>query len=163
MTTATATTITAPPIYVGLGRPPEAGWLNRGVALLIAAGALAVLLIAAWLTPDAKGYGTHEQLGMQPCGFYQQFGIPCAGCGMTTSFAYLVHGHPWQSFVNQPFGMILCVGTAAAFWGGLYVATTGRAAYRILNAVPAKFHVIVWPTLAIVAWAWKIALSVRPL
>ena len=152
---------TAPPIYVGLGRPPEAGWVNRLLAFAVAVGCLTVLLVAAWLRPDPKGFGTHEQLGMQPCGFYQQFGIPCAGCGMTTSFAWLVHGHPVRSFVAQPFGMILCVLTAAGFWGGLYVVVTGRAAYRLLNAVPMRFHVAAWPTLAIVAWVWKIALTLH--
>lgn len=153
--------MTAPPIFVGLDFPDRLNAGPRLLALLTALGALSVLIVAAWLSPDARGYGTHEGLGLQPCGFLVRTGLPCAGCGMTTSFSDAVRGRLVSAFVAQPFGLILCVLTAAAFWSALYVAVTGRPAYRLLRLVPAKTHVILWPALALAAWAWKIALTVR--
>ncbi|NBO19844.1 MAG: DUF2752 domain-containing protein, partial [Proteobacteria bacterium] len=43
-----------------------------------------------WLTPDARGLGTHEQLGLPPCGFYLWYGLPCPSCGMTTSWPHFL-------------------------------------------------------------------------
>lgn len=149
---------TAPAIYVGNKFPPDLTMLPRLLALAIAAGSLAVLLTAAWLVPSADGVGTHQALGMQPCGFLMQTGLPCPGCGMTTSFSYAVRGRMIASFIAQPFGMLLCVLTAAAFWSALYVAVTGRPAYKLLRLVPMTAHVILWPTLTLVGWVWKIVL-----
>lgn len=156
--TAEPTTASAPAIYVRNEGPRRAPWQARLIALLIAAGAMSVLLIAAWLKPDARGVSTHTQLNLQPCAFLDRTGIPCAGCGMTTSFAYLVHGHVIKSFVAQPFGMILCVLTVAAFWAGSYIAVTAKPAYRLMRLIPPKFHLITWIPLALLAWLWKIAL-----
>jgi len=150
----------APAIYTRLGRTPSLNYFERLVALGIATAAIAVLITAASLHPDASGMGTHQQLHLQPCGFLMRTGLPCAGCGMTTSFAYGVRLRLLTSFLTQPFGMILCVLTAASFWGGLYVAVTGRAAYRLLAMIPFKFHVAVWPSLALVAWLYKIVLVI---
>lgn len=149
-----------PAIYVRLGRTPQLNPLQRLLALSIAGAAMAVLITAAWLRPDIAGYGTHTQLGLQPCGFLMRTGIPCAGCGMTTSFAYLVRGRMISSFVAQPFGMILCILTAASFWAALYIALTGRPAYRLLATISPRFHALFWIPLAGAAWLWKIALVV---
>lgn len=152
--------MTAPPIYVGNDFSPKLTAWPRLLAIVVAAGALAVLIIAAYLRPDPRGIGTHEGLGMQPCGFLQATGIPCMGCGMTTSFADAVRWRLLASFTAQPFGMVLCFMTAAAFWSAIYVAVTGRPAYRLLRMVPTKTHLMVWPTLSIAAWAWKIVLTI---
>jgi len=149
-----------PVIYTRLGRAQSLNYFERLVALGIALCAISVLITAAWLHPDAHGMGTHMQLGLQPCGFLMRTGIPCAGCGMTTSFAYGVRLRMLTGFETQPFGLILCILTAAAFWGGLYVAVTGRAAHRILAMVPFKIHVALWPSLALVAWLYKIILVI---
>ena len=150
-------TITVPPIYIGMHFPPRMSVGGRLLAVLVSAAALGVLLIAAWLKPDPRGFGTHEALGLQPCGFLQRTGIPCAGCGMTTSFADAVRGHVVASFIAQPFGLVLCLMTAIAFWSALYVAITGRPAYRLLSLVPPRAHLIAWPAMALAAWVWKIA------
>src|SRR5687767_7006253 len=102
----------APLIYVPNPGPVRAPWFARLIALAVAAGALSVLLTAAWLEPSSRGVGTHVALGMQPCAFLERTGVPCAGCGMTTSFALLVRGRVLSSFIAQPFGMILCFLTA---------------------------------------------------
>jgi len=86
-----------------------------------------VLGIAAWLTPDSSGLGTHRQLfGSYPCSFVVTSGLPCPTCGMTTSFAEMVHGHPFASFIAQPAGAVFCLATIAAAAFGLWVAISGN-------------------------------------
>ena len=155
-----SSTAEVPLIYVRSDGPTRLPLLGRLLATGIAAGALGVLIVAAWLDPSPKGYGTHTQLGLQPCGFLASTGYPCAACGMTTSFAHLVRWQVIASFVAQPFGMVLCVLTAAAFWSALYVAVTGKPSYRLLNTIPQRTHLMIWIPLALAAWAWKIALTV---
>src|SRR5437763_131289 len=93
---------TAPPIYSRLPEPQRLGWRGRLVALLIAAGCLAVLGTAVWLRPNSQGFGTHQQLKLEPCMFLQRFGVPCIACGMTTSFSYFVRGRLLPSLYVQP-------------------------------------------------------------
>ncbi len=145
----------APPIYVRLEGQPRMAWLERLLALAIAVGAIAVLITAAMIEPDARGVGTHEQLGMQPCQFLARTGLPCAGCGMTTSFAYFVRGHWIASFTTQPFAFVLALGCCIAFWGGLYCAITGKASYRLLKMIPMKAHLLFWLPFGLFGWAWK--------
>lgn len=55
----------------------------------ILASSASVLALAWTLEPDARGHGTHEQLGLPGCGFLSLTGAPCPGCGLTTAFAHL--------------------------------------------------------------------------
>lgn len=86
---------------------PSSPWTTRLVWIALAAGAWPVLAIARWLSPDARGFGTHEQLGLEPCRFEAVTHIPCPGCGLTTSFAAMAHGHPLDAFAAHPMGPAL--------------------------------------------------------
>lgn len=68
--------------------------------------------LAVWTTPDARGYGTHEQLGLGACVFRDWLGAPCPTCGVTTSASHLVHGGLRAAWMTQPLGVLL--GAAAA-------------------------------------------------
>ena len=57
-----------------------------------------------YLTPDPHGLGTHMQLHLPPCGFYQITGLPCPTCGCTTAVTYLAHGNFLSAILTQPFG-----------------------------------------------------------
>lgn len=59
---------------------------------MLALGLLALLAVAAFLKPDPRGLGTHQQFGLPPCTFRFFVGRPCPSCGMTTSWAHLVRG-----------------------------------------------------------------------
>ena len=61
------------------------------------------------LTPSPDGVGTHESLGLPPCGFLVITGYPCPSCGLTTSISLLLHGQIFDAFRVQPFGVILFV------------------------------------------------------
>jgi hypothetical protein len=88
----------------------------RPALLLIALGLMTVFGIARWLHPyDAEGRAlrseTHLQLGLPPCTFRVLTGLPCPSCGMTTSFALLMHGD-WASSLRAN-----AVGTLLALFG----------------------------------------------
>lgn len=70
-----------------------------------------ILVLAYMLEPDSSGVGTHQQLGLEPCGFLSSFEIPCMMCGMTTSFSLYMHVQIWEGVLNQPFSLILFGGT----------------------------------------------------
>lgn len=67
----------------------------------------AVTLIAAILRPDPAGHGTHQQLGLPPCPSVILFGRPCPGCGLTTGFSHVVHGHFAEAMHVHPFAIAL--------------------------------------------------------
>jgi hypothetical protein len=76
-------------------------WIALGV------GAVAVLALARALTPSPSGLGTHTQLGLPPCGFLWLTGLPCPGCGLTTSFAHLTRFEWELGVAANPLGLPL--------------------------------------------------------
>lgn len=74
----------------------------------------------AWhLEPSPRGHGTHQQLGFPPCSIQFLFGVPCPGCGMTTSFAWYVRGNWIKAWQANPAGLylaILCTGLIPWAW-----------------------------------------------
>ncbi len=91
----------------------------RAALLMFGLGLLALLGTAAWLKPDpyGLGLGTHEQLGLPPCGFREYFGIRCPSCGMTTSWSYLVRGRVLSALASNTGGTLLgAIAMLAAPW-----------------------------------------------
>lgn len=130
----------------------------RIMSAAIAASCLTLLLVAAWLTPSPKGFGTHEQLqlrsghGLTACTWVALTGKPCPTCGMTTAFAHAADGDFLKSFMAQPMGCVLALGVAIVFWGALERAATGTAMGAVLSQ--AMGMKVVWLGLAALAAAW---------
>lgn len=97
-----------------------------GVVVLCAA----LILTAAWLSPDPAGHGTHTQLGLPKCGWYAATGQPCPTCGMTTAVTLAVHARPFSSLLTQPFGTLIAISAAVGFWVGLHVLIFGSRVGR---------------------------------
>jgi hypothetical protein len=84
---------------------------------------LMVATIGMIITPSLDGVGTHEKLGLPPCGFLVITGYPCPSCGLTTAFTLILHGRIIDAFIVQPFGVMLfiaffivsCMSVAALF------------------------------------------------
>ncbi|HZL35564.1 MAG TPA: DUF2752 domain-containing protein [Tepidisphaeraceae bacterium] len=128
----------------------------RLLALAIAGGCLAVLIVAASLIPSPDGLGTHREMGLYECQFLARTGIPCPGCGMTTSFSWFVRGNVAASFYVQPMGCILAALCCMCVWAGVYIAATGRPVYRLLGVIPGRYLYMPLLALAVAAWGWKI-------
>ena len=80
-------------------------WLLVAWSLFLISG-----FTLAWnLEPDPRGFGTHQSLGLPPCTFRALFGIPCPGCGMTTSFSHLVRGNVAQASRANFAGVVLAL------------------------------------------------------
>jgi len=131
-------------------------WERRLYGGLIAAAAAVVLGIAAWLTPAADGHGTHEQMGLQPCGWMTVADMPCPTCGMTTSFAHAAEGHLLTAFHVQPFGAILALATTCAMLIAAYVALTGSRLGQAFGGLWRRSVIIVVVAGFLLAWGYKI-------
>lgn len=95
----------------------------------------AAVALAARVTPDPRGWGTHEQLGWAPCWFRQTTGRPCPTCGMTTAWAYAVRGNALAAVEANAGGAVLFVMAAVvAAWSGV-CAVSGRMFGRLTPRV----------------------------
>lgn len=92
--------------------------LDRALWLVAALASWPVAILSAWLSPDRRGFGTHQQLGLPPCSFEAATHVPCPGCGLTTSFTNMAHLHPVDALrahlMGPPlFALTLAVALAA--------------------------------------------------
>lgn len=137
----------------------------RLVALITALALLGVLGVAAYLNPDSRGLGTHEQLGvigLKECTFLVSTGYPCATCGMTTSFAHAAEGNLRASFLAQPFGFLLALASATGFWIALHVAVTGSRAAQPFRVLLRPRPLWMLAGLLVSAWAYKLIVTPLP-
>lgn len=91
---------------------------------LAAAGLVAGFAVAAMLTPDPSSVGTHQQLGLPPCGVMLWLGRPCPACGLTTSLSNIAHGDVAAAWTGQPVGVLIAVASVIA------IGVCGEAAWR---------------------------------
>ncbi len=82
---------------------------HRAVLALVAAMLACLLGIAATLTPDPRGFGTHAQLGLGECFVENQWGVRCPSCGMTTAWTRLLQGDVPGAVAANAAGAVLCV------------------------------------------------------
>ena len=118
--------------------------------------ALIVLALAVYLKPDPKGYGTHTQLYLAPCGFQFLTGLPCPTCGMTTCFAHAIRLEFRDAFMVQPFGLLLFFLTALACAVAFVSLVTGICLHDRLKRVNWKIITIAATMMLIGAWVFKI-------
>jgi hypothetical protein len=91
--------------------PAPRVWV-RGGLIGVALALSALFAVAVWLNPynadgSPRSMATHRQMGLPPCTFYATTGMPCPSCGMTTSFALLMHGDPVNSLRANAVGTLL--------------------------------------------------------
>jgi hypothetical protein len=84
----------------------------RGTLVGMALALIGVFAVAGWLQPynddgSPRQMATHRQMGLPPCTFYAKSGLPCPSCGMTTSFALLMHGDVGNSLRANAVGTML--------------------------------------------------------
>lgn len=117
---------------------------------------MGVAVLGVWVDPDPRGFGTHEQLGLAPCRTMDVIGIPCPGCGVTTSVSLLWHGELWASFLNQPFGFLLGLFVPLAALGAVVGHFRGRDLYTDALAMRWGKWFIGLASVMVLAWIYKI-------
>jgi hypothetical protein len=125
-------------------------------------GLVTVFVIAVRLDPyrgdgAARRMETHRQLGLPPCSFLEVTGVPCPSCGMTTSFALLMHADVLGSLRAN------CVGTLLALfclclipWAVLSVAR-GRA--LLVRDLERATVVVIMALLILMTLRWGIVVG----
>ena len=146
----------------GPERPPLAlPVLTRRVRLaivLVVLGLVALFVIAARLDPYGPdgtplGMGTHRQLGLPECNFLRLTGLPCPSCGMTTSFALLMHGDLAASLRANAVGTLLALCLLGLIPWSVISALRGRWLW-VRRLEPWLLRsVIVFAGLALLRWA----------
>lgn len=135
---------------------------DRAVGLALALPTGTVLAVARWLTPDPSGMGTHRQLGLGGCAMLTGTGVPCPMCGMTTTFSHMAHVEVLQAAVNQPFGVVLFIGTALTFAVGAADLLQPRARWRrALGWIDQREGWIAGGLMAglVLGWAYKVVVA----
>jgi hypothetical protein len=128
---------------------------QRQLTVLSGFGIVVVFGIAGWLTPDSRGFGTHQQLGMPACSFQLITGIKCPHCGLTTSFSWFIRGQFEKSFRANPAGLVLAIASVGILIWTIVVNI--RGAFVITNAPgrDAMFGFGIWVLLSIVIWVFR--------
>ena len=115
-------------------------------------GLTAVLRTA---TADGRGHGTHEQFGMDACGWPQIYGIPCPTCGCTTAATQIVHGDVLGAFVTQPFGAVIALFGLGVGIHAVMCLLRGRSFVDILVRLPFWKIVFLLFLLLLASWGYK--------
>jgi len=132
---------------------------RRVSAGVVCVATFGLLCVGALLTPSERGLGTHEQLGLPACGWYERTGVPCITCGMTTAAALAADGHLGAALRVQPAGAAMALLTAVT------TLVAGYGAVRGVDLVPLARRVFRWPVFAamlvlvIGAWVYKIIIT----
>jgi len=124
-----------------------------GMTAIVSLGGM---LLGLWLTPDTRGLGTHEQLGLMPCLTAAWLDIPCPFCGMTTAFSLMAHGRPIEGFRTQPVGALVFLGAVMGLVLSVAFGLTGQWPKALKTYRCPKSLWIGAIVLVLLAWAYKI-------
>ena len=117
---------------------------------------LVILGTALWLDANPIGLGTHQQLGLPPCGFLASTRLPCATCGMTTAFTHAVHGRLVTSLLTQPAGLAMAMFTAIVTIVSAWALVVGASLGPIVQWLWRPIMIWLFAALVIGSWAYKI-------
>lgn len=129
-------------------------------AMLLFAGLVLVslLITAAILSPNRRGMGTHQQLGLPPCSFVIWFNMRCPACGMTTSWSHLMRGQIVQSMHANTGGMLLALLAIAGAPWMLISAMRGRWWISDLSPVTVLVGGGIVFFVSFAQWVWRVFL-----
>ena len=120
---------------------------------------LLMLILIRGLTPDPRGFGTHEQLGLTPCFFHSKTGIVCPTCGMTTAWAHALQGNLSEAAATNLGGTLLCgLMIIMVPWSLLSVASGN---WLLWKPTPYQLLIVgsVWLAIVILDWATRLVLK----
>ena len=116
-----------------------------------------LLVISAWLKPNASGIGTHTQLGLPGCSLYTIAGIRCPGCGMTTAWAYTMEGDFENAIGSNVGGVLLCLLSVCVFPCLLWMAIRGESIRNRWFVQVALAVLVIAISISIIEWLIRLA------
>lgn len=160
-TVSPAAVVARPALGPGMfsGIETDATWHSRFVWAILFGIPTAVVITAAMLTPNPAGHGTHTQLGLPPCGFLVFTGYPCPGCGLTTSFAYMVRVNLLGAWLANPFGIVLFLCTFAMIPLAAVGFVRGWSVVATLDRIHAEKIAIALSALCMIVWSIRVAIE----
>jgi hypothetical protein len=127
----------------------------------IAAGAVFIAIVGIFVVLFAGALGWIEMSRLFGiCGFKQVYGLPCAGCYMTTAAKAFVQGRIGESFYIQPAGALFCCILVAAGVLALLISVFGvnfGFLHEPLTWRKIKYFIV--SVLIIVAAGWAVTLA----
>lgn len=136
-------------------RVPQADLFERFLWLMISLVAITLISFSVWLDPDPAGHGTHEQLGLPPCGLVAVYDMPCPSCGFTTTFALAAHFRFIDAIINQPFGFLIFLGTVISIPVGYKVVVKKYSVLVHTHRWPWRTIIILTIVGWLIGWAYK--------
>jgi hypothetical protein len=115
-----------------------------------------VLSVARTIEPDARGYGTHVQLGLPPCGFLTLTGFPCPGCGLTTAFAHGIRGDFGLAAMANPLGLLLFLCVCAVIPISVVAIFRGWSFTSVVDALSLDRWAIAVAGCGVVVWVVRL-------
>lgn len=134
--------------------------VERIFFVLMGLGSALCIFLAMSIEPDPRGFGTHEQLGLAPCGMLETVGVPCPSCGMTTSWSLAAHGRVWDAVRNQPCGAALFFVAIGLLPLSLYVLSGRFSAFNWLLEHRALAWAVGFLVFFVLSWIYKIWITV---
>lgn len=132
---------------------------TRGALVGLAVGVVAVFVVARWLEPDPRGFGTHRQLGLPPCHFQWVTGQRCPTCGMTTAFTWFVRGRLDRSWKANPAGALVAPVCLALVPWLLAGAARGRPLGFRSVETPLLGLLVAFVALSLLSWTIRLILG----
>jgi len=115
---------------------------------------VAVFVALAMVDPDPRGHGTHEQLGLEPCGWPVLYGVPCPTCGVTTAGSLLLHLRVLTAFETQPFGAVLTLAGFAFVLAALWHMAKRESLIARIAGWRWGWIALAGVALLLASWAW---------
>lgn len=132
---------------------------RRVLWALLALSSVALLVLASMIEPDARGFGSHTQLGLPPCGFLTITGLPCPGCGLTTAFAHGVRGQWWLAASANPLGLALFFAACVSIPVGLVAAFRGWPLDALVDRLSLHRWALAIAACALFVWVARLAVA----
>ncbi|MEO0481271.1 MAG: DUF2752 domain-containing protein [Planctomycetota bacterium] len=151
--TETDTASPAPQSHHGLA--PFSQTTDRVFAVLVLLTAIGIVYLLGSVEPDHRGHGTHEQLGLDPCGWPQAYGKPCPTCGATTAATWLVHGRPDRALQMHAFGAMVAALGLLGTWHALWSLIRRDSFGLRLARLPLRRIAVLLPIVLLFSWAWN--------
>lgn len=125
----------------------------------IIAGAVVILLVGTFAGLAVAAH-YKIQLYPYPCGFKQIYGLPCPGCGITTSALAFAQGRIFEAFYIQPAAAFLCCIMVIAVFLAFIMAVFG-VNLMVLKKFFAKLKIkyIIFALFVIFMCGWAVTLS----